>query len=140
MTPTFEQANTSFESGNYRAAISQYEAILAHNGFSAPLLFNLGNAYYRDGQFGAAILNFERAQVLAPRDNSIAANLRLAREKAGVPSPILNEVERAARFLSPNMLALDRQHCPDDDLFGHWYWSASFRVSLIAKSSPLWLP
>jgi tetratricopeptide (TPR) repeat protein len=102
---SFEQANAAFASGNDRSAISQYEAILAHDGCSAPVLFNLGNAFYRAGQFGEAILNYERAQVLAPRDSSIAANLRLAREKAGVPALALNEVERAARILTPNTLA-----------------------------------
>jgi tetratricopeptide (TPR) repeat protein len=101
----FEQANAAFASGNDRAAITQYEAILKHDGWSAPVLFNLGNACYRAGQFGAAILNYERAQVLAPRDGSISANLRLAREKVGVPASTLNEVERAARILTPNTLA-----------------------------------
>jgi tetratricopeptide (TPR) repeat protein len=101
----FEQANAAFASSNDRAAITQYEAILTHDGWSAPVLFNLGNACYRAGQFGEAILNYERAQILAPRDASIAANLRLAREKAGVPASALNEVERAAQILTPNSLA-----------------------------------
>jgi len=107
MTPAlaFEQANAAFVSGNFRAAIQQYEAILEHDGFSAPVLFNLGNACYRDGQFGAAILNYERAQVLAPHDRAIAANLRVTRKKAGVPAPALSEVEKAARVLTPNTLA-----------------------------------
>jgi tetratricopeptide (TPR) repeat protein len=103
--PAFEQANAAFASGNDRMAIAQYEAILARDGYSAPVLFNLGNAYYHLGRFGEAILNYERAQILAPRDTSIAANLRLAREKAGVPAPALNEVEQAARILTPNTLA-----------------------------------
>jgi tetratricopeptide (TPR) repeat protein len=103
--PAFDQANAAFASGNDRAAIAQYEAILAHNGSSAPVLFNLGNAYYHVGQFGKAILDYERAQILAPRDTSIATNLRLAREKAGVSAPALNEVEQAARILTPNTLA-----------------------------------
>jgi tetratricopeptide (TPR) repeat protein len=103
--PTFDQANMSFAAGNYRAAINHYEAILRHDGFSAAVLFNLGNAYYRDGQFGASILNFERARVLAPRDVAIAENLRLAREKAGIPSPKLNDAHRAADYLTPNTLA-----------------------------------
>jgi tetratricopeptide (TPR) repeat protein len=101
----FEQANATFAAGNDHAAISQYEAILSHDGCSAPVLFNLGNAFYRSGQFGAAILNYERAQVLAPGDASIAANLRLAREKAGVPAPTLNLIERAAQVFTPNTLA-----------------------------------
>jgi tetratricopeptide (TPR) repeat protein len=103
--PAFEQANAAFASGNDRTAMAQYEAILAHDGYSAPVLFNLGNAYYHMGQFGEAILNYERAQILAPRDTSIAVNLRLAREKAGVSAPALNKVEQAARILTPNTLA-----------------------------------
>jgi tetratricopeptide (TPR) repeat protein len=103
--PTFEDANTSFASGNYHTAIAEYRAILEHDGYSAPVLFNLGNAFYRDGQFGAAILNFERAQVLEPGDSEIAANLLQTRQKAGVAAPALNEVERAARDLTPNTLA-----------------------------------
>jgi len=107
MTPAlaFERANAAFASGNFRAAIQQYRDVLEHDGFSAPVLFNLANACYRDGQFGAAILNYERAQVLAPHDHAIAANLRLARKKAGVPAPALSEVEKAARALGPNTLA-----------------------------------
>jgi tetratricopeptide (TPR) repeat protein len=100
-----EQADTTFQSGNYQAAITQYEAILTHSGYSAPVLFNLGNACYRNSQFGAAILNYERALILAPRDMEIAANLRLAREKAGVPAPAPGEIVKAARFVSPNTLA-----------------------------------
>jgi tetratricopeptide (TPR) repeat protein len=104
-SPSSDDANTAFAGGNYRAAAGQYEAILAREGYSAPVLFNLGNAEYRTGDFGAAILNYERAQVLAPRDPAIAANLRLAREKAGVQSPAPSAVESAACFLSPNTLA-----------------------------------
>lgn len=114
-TPTFEQANAAFAAGNFRAAIAQYQAILAHDGYSAPVLFNLGNADYQAGQFGAAILNYERAQVLAPRDNSIATNLRLAREKTGAPAPAQNEIQQAARALSPNTLA----------------WTGSFALAII---------
>jgi tetratricopeptide (TPR) repeat protein len=104
-TPTFDGANAAFASGNYRAAIEQYDGILAEKGYSAPVLFNLGNAFYHTGQFGAAILSYERAEVLAPRDTAIAANLRLAREKAGVPTPALNEFQKVVRWPSPNSLA-----------------------------------
>jgi tetratricopeptide (TPR) repeat protein len=42
---------------------------------SAPALFNRGNALVREGKLGPAILAYERAQQLAPRDPAIAANL-----------------------------------------------------------------
>ncbi|HUC85493.1 MAG TPA: tetratricopeptide repeat protein [Candidatus Acidoferrales bacterium] len=101
----FEQANAAFAADNYRAAIAQYEGILTRDGASAPVLFNLGNAHYRADEYGAAILDYERAQVLAPRDHSIAANLQLAREKAGVPAPVLNAAQQLADAVSPNSLA-----------------------------------
>lgn len=103
--PSFDGANSSFAAGNYRDAISQYEVLIERNGYSAPLLFNLGNACYRAGEFGRAILNYERAQVLAPNDESINSNLRLACEKAGVKEPATNPLLRAARLLTPNALA-----------------------------------
>ena len=43
---------------------------------------NLGNAYYRRGDLGKAILNYERAGRLAPRDGDIQANLTYAYEKS----------------------------------------------------------
>jgi tetratricopeptide (TPR) repeat protein len=101
----FYGANALFAAGNYHAAITEYESILARDGYSPAVLFNLGNAYYRDGQLGAAILNFERAQVLAPRDANIEANLIVARQKAGVPSPRGSAWERWSRTVSPNTLA-----------------------------------
>lgn len=102
---SFEAANSAFALGNYRAAIDQYEALLERDGYSAALLFNLGNACYRAGEFGPAILNYERAQVLAPNDQNISANLRLACEKAGVKEPIASPVLRTARWLTPNAMA-----------------------------------
>jgi tetratricopeptide (TPR) repeat protein len=46
------------------------------------LFYDLGNAYYRLGQFGKAILNYERALALEPRHPEADANLRLARDEA----------------------------------------------------------
>jgi uncharacterized protein YgiM (DUF1202 family) len=46
------------------------------------LYYNLGNAYFKAGDFGRAVLNFRRAEQLAPRDADIEANLELARAQA----------------------------------------------------------
>jgi len=81
---TFDAANDAFTRGNFAEAARDYESIISRAGYSAPLLFNLANAQQRGGQVGRAILNYERAALLAPRDSNIAVNLRLAREKAGV--------------------------------------------------------
>ncbi|MGI8436318.1 MAG: SH3 domain-containing protein [Chthoniobacterales bacterium] len=72
---------------------------------SAPALYNAGNAAQRAGCFGPAILDYERAHLLAPNDPSIARNLQLAREKAGVAKPEIPAWQRPAHVLSLNGLA-----------------------------------
>jgi tetratricopeptide (TPR) repeat protein len=101
----FDQANAAFAQKNYGRAAGDYRALIARQGFSAPVLFNLANAYYQDGKPGQAILNYERAQLLAPGDEDIATNLRLARAKAGLADRPTAWVEQAARFFSLNTLS-----------------------------------
>lgn len=72
---------------------------------SAPTLFNAGNAAQRAGRLGPAILDYERARLLSPNDSSIAHNLQLAREKAGVAAPAVSVWQRPAHVLSFNGLA-----------------------------------
>ena len=74
--------------GDYHLAAQTYEQILARNGYSAPVLFNLGNAWLRLGKPGRAILQYERALVLAPGNPVIESNLAAAQQRAGInPSP-----------------------------------------------------
>ena len=99
---TFNEANRAFAEGRFKEAAKDYEALIAEKGYSAELLFNLGNAYFRDGQVGAAILNYERAQLLAPNDPDIAANLKFARRQAGLFVERTSWIQEAARFFSMN--------------------------------------
>src|SRR5262249_38203954 len=86
-TDEFEKANRAYIDGKYGDAINNYIKVIQQNGFSSNVLFNLGNAYERNGQHGLAILSYERAQRLNPRDPDIAANLKTARAQAGVTVP-----------------------------------------------------
>jgi hypothetical protein len=74
-------------------------------GFSAPALYNLGNAYARSGKPGLAVLNFERARLLNPDDPDLEANLRHVREGAGLPEVPRSRFERMAGSLNPRILA-----------------------------------
>lgn len=103
---TFDEANRAFAEGRYSEAAKSYEALIGEKGYSAPLLFNLGNAYFREGQVGAAILNYERAKLLAPNDPDIAANLNFARKQAGLFVEQSSWIEEAARLISLNSWAL----------------------------------
>jgi tetratricopeptide (TPR) repeat protein len=98
----FNSANNAFAQGKYAEATSGYETVIARQGYSAPVLFNLANAQVHSGQLGPAILNYERALVLEPNDPAIASNLQWALRKAGVTAPTPRWQHRAASVLSLN--------------------------------------
>lgn len=78
----FEQGNKLYTEGDYAGAIQEYEKIVAADYESAELYYNLGNAYFRNGQLGLAIMNYIRAIRLDPGDSDIQANLEFARQFA----------------------------------------------------------
>jgi len=86
--------------GDYRAAVRDYEQILDKEGFSAPVLFNLGNAWLRLGNPARAILNYGRALVLSPHSAAIEANLAAAQQRAGLAPQGVGPWLAAARYFS----------------------------------------
>lgn len=74
----FDQANELYRRADYKGAAAAYERILMNGYESAALYFNLGNACFKQQDVAASILNYERALKLAPHDEDIAYNLRLA--------------------------------------------------------------
>ncbi|MBI5388453.1 MAG: SH3 domain-containing protein [Verrucomicrobia bacterium] len=78
---------------------------LATNQPSAGVLHNLGNAEWKSGQAGEAILAWERAQWLDPFNANARANLRYARQTAQLPSPQLAWYEMCSTWLPVNAWA-----------------------------------
>lgn len=74
----WEQANTHYINGDYKGAVTDYEAILSNGYVSGTLFYNLGNAYFKDGQLGRSILNYNKALLLAPSDKDAEFNLSVA--------------------------------------------------------------
>ena len=100
----FNEGNVLYNEGNYADAVARYEAALSTVHHPA-LYYNLGNAYFKLGRSGQAILNFRRAHFLAPRDGDITANLEFARtyrvDKVRVQkSPFNIMLERLFRIVS----------------------------------------
>lgn len=81
----------SYNEGDYQTAIEQYEAIIAAKKHSLELFYNLGNSYYRNGNIGKAILNYERALLISPKEEDVIYNLDIARESIEVPLETINE-------------------------------------------------
>ena len=78
----FARANQEYASGKFAEAIELYESVARAREPGAVLFYNLGNAHFRAGDLGHAILNYERALMLEPHHPEAEANLRLVRDKA----------------------------------------------------------
>ena len=71
----FKEAAALYDQGQFEQAAARYESLHAAGVRSANLFFNLGNAWFKAGQTGRAILNYERARQIEPRDPDIRGNL-----------------------------------------------------------------
>ena len=81
---TLEEVNALYAAGNYGGAATACEELIKGEGASAARLYTLGNARMQLKEYGPAILAYERALLLAPRDSDIRANLKAARNAAEV--------------------------------------------------------
>jgi hypothetical protein len=80
-------ANQLYQAGHTAQAIQAYEQLVAQGAQDSVLFYNLGNAYLQQGDLGRAILNYQRAARLDPRDADIQANLAYARSLVVDPLP-----------------------------------------------------
>ncbi len=91
----FEEANTAYSQGNYEEAAGKYSELnLMHNIHSPALLYNLGNAYYMQGQLGKAVLHYEAALTKDPGFEAARKNLEqaLGETKRSLPVPDIRQV------------------------------------------------
>ncbi|MBF0532731.1 MAG: tetratricopeptide repeat protein [Candidatus Omnitrophica bacterium] len=106
----FAAGRAAYTQGNYAQAIQAYENILAAGRASGPVYYNLANAYFRHGQLGRAILNYQRAARLMPRDKDLKFNFKYARTQVRAPAageihPLLKIYQRFRDDYTPAELA-----------------------------------
>jgi tetratricopeptide (TPR) repeat protein len=77
----FGAANRLYAEGKFSDAANLYGIILQHGGASPSLLFNAGNAEFKAGHLGKAIAAYRQAELLAPRDAELRANLAFVRNQ-----------------------------------------------------------
>ena len=100
--------NSSYEDDNFAQAALAYQQLVDQGHREAALFYNLGNAHYKNGEIGRAVLNYLRAERLTPRDPDIRANLEIAR---GQTVDVLDEEEGPGAAIVPTALRLN-----DDEL------------------------
>jgi tetratricopeptide (TPR) repeat protein len=81
------EADRAYRETQYQTAQDGYLRLLRSEGATGHLLYNLGNTAFRLNQTGRAILFYERARLLLPRDADLAYNLGRAREQVRDSTP-----------------------------------------------------
>src|SRR5205809_2814318 len=102
----FDKANQEYAQGHFKEAIAGYETLVRSGPLSANLFYDLGNAYFRMGDFGGAILNYERALALERHHPEATANLQIARDEARALEILPSWPERYLQFASVNQYSI----------------------------------
>lgn len=76
-----QQADSAYAADNFSLAERLYRESIAAEGTSSTICYNLGNAYYRQGNLGMAIVNYERALKLDPTNKDARINLDFVKGK-----------------------------------------------------------
>ncbi|HOY51841.1 MAG TPA: tetratricopeptide repeat protein [Prolixibacteraceae bacterium] len=123
------EAGKYYASQDYARAAEMWEQVLASGKESAEIYYNLGNAYFKMGDHVRAILNYERARLLAPQNDDIAFNLTIANQS------VVDRIEELPRpFFARWMTSLAQKASADG-------WarlsSATFLIFLILLGSYL---
>lgn len=74
----FQVANEEYNTGEFKAALESYKAVLSKGELSPQVYYNMGNCYYRLDRNTEAIYYYERALKLDPSDEDVEHNLQLA--------------------------------------------------------------
>lgn len=72
------QGNKYYQDREYEKAVDAYQEIINAGFESTSLYYNIGDAYYREGKLGYAILYYEKALRLSPGNSDVVYNLKIA--------------------------------------------------------------
>lgn len=134
-------ADSAYASGRYDEALEIYNKIASSQGVSAPLYFNMGNAYYKKGDSGNAVLCYLRALRLDPSLSEANDNLTFLRSHV----EDVNRAELGSKKgnVSPDEPSFWRQ-IYESVTFGHlpntWaVWAVvSFLLFIAALAAYIW--
>ena len=98
MSLHYEKGFHAYRNNQYELAIQEFETILDNNWDSPELYYNLGNAYYRNGNTSGSVWAYESCLRLSPTYTDAEYNLKLA-----------------------NLKVKDRVDLPDPPIYLKWY-------------------
>jgi tetratricopeptide (TPR) repeat protein len=75
------EGDAAYRAGQFERAIDIYQRVITGGYISGPLLYNMGNAWYKRGDLGRAILYYQRAKRMMPHNRDVRYNLDLARSR-----------------------------------------------------------
>jgi len=76
-----DEANKVYNEGSFEQATELYEKVIENGYESAEVYYNLGNAFFKQNKFAAAILYYEKAKKLEPNDEDINFNLNIVNNR-----------------------------------------------------------
>lgn len=131
----FEKANQDYRQGRFPKALEGYQS-LAQKSSDPVLFYNLGNARFRLGNLGEAILAYERAKWLEPRDPDIRHNLRYLQDSLEyrIEDKRSGYVQAGEKFLS----YFSEKEIGFAALFAFFLLMTGWAVSLFFRGAPPW--
>ena len=102
----YEKGLDAYRNNQYDLAIQEFEAILDNTWDSPELYYNLGNAFYRNGNTSGSIWAYESCLRLSPIHADATYNLKLA-----------------------NLKVKDRMDFPDPPIYLKWYMGIKERFT-----------
>jgi tetratricopeptide (TPR) repeat protein len=102
----FGNANHEYAQGYFKEAVDGYNQLVRSGHWSANLFYNLGNAYFRMGDPGHGVLNYERALALDRHHPEADANLRIVRDEVRALELTPGWMERHLQFATVNQLTV----------------------------------
>lgn len=97
-----QQAAQAYNDSDYVKCVGLYQDVLRQQGANSAIYYNLGNAYARLENYGAAVLNYRKAIKYNPHDGKARHNLQYIEQKVAFD----NEARVADKNLDPTPASL----------------------------------
>ena len=85
-----QTAEEYYKNAQYEKALEEYNTLLDRGIRNPELYLNIGNCYYRLGDFGKSLLYYRRGWFLDPSNENIRQNLSLFKKAESNPNPFIS--------------------------------------------------